>query len=206
MNTRLSDTQHRILRFLCHARQRGYLPSPTEIKDAIGLASTLAVRAELDALRDAGFIRRDPTRPSDILLECDGLEAIRSDPAVYVPLLGTIAAGQPISAEENIEQEFWLPRQLVGYGEALFMLRVRGDSMIDAGIRDGDLVVVRHQESASNGEVVAALLGDEATVKRLSLTQGRVVLLPANSAFEPIDVAEPGAGILGKVVTVIRTL
>jgi repressor LexA len=208
MGTKLNDMQQRILRFLLHAQGRGYRPSTAEIRDAVGLSSTFAVRKELDDLRTMGFIARNPQRPEDIVVAPDDdLRAVWSEPPVHVPLLGAIAAGRPVLTEENIEEEFWLPRELVGYADNLFMLRTHGESMVEAGIRDGDYVVVHRQSNAAHDDVVVARLGDETTVKRLYARGGQVRLLPANPDFEPIEVTgEVDAELVGKVVTVIRTL
>jgi repressor LexA len=206
MSAKLSDMQQRILRFLRHTEDRGYRPSAVEIRYAVGLVSTLAVHQELDVLRRNGFIVRDPSRGGDILVRNgDDLGPVWTEPPVQVQLLGSIAAGEPILAQENVEEDFWLPRELVGYGDGLFMLRVNGQSMTGAGINHGDYVVVRRQETAANGEIVAALLDEDATIKRLSTAGGRRLLLPANPDFDPIEVTED-VTVIGKVVTVIRTL
>lgn len=194
--------------------QRGYPPSMREIGDAVGLASLSSVTHQLNQLELSGYLRRDPKKPRalEILIEiprsaetADG-EAGPENPipvgdAAMVPLVGRIAAGIPITADQQIDEVFPIPRRLVGKGE-LFMLNVVGDSMIDAAICDGDWVVVRKQNTAENGEIVAALLDDEATVKVLRRRDGHTWLLPRNSNFEPIigDFAE----ILGKVVAVLR--
>jgi repressor LexA len=206
MAAKPNDLQQRMLRFLRHTEGRGYLPTTAEIRDAVGLPSVLAVHRELDELQAKGFIARDPNRPSTIvvLLDIDH-PAMWSEPPVQVPLLGSIAAGRPVTAEENIEDEFWLPRALVGYGSDLFMLRTRGESMIEAGIHDGDYVVVHAQNTAAHGDIVVARLGDETTVKHFHARGGRILLSPANPAFEPIEVGAD-VGIVGKVVAVIRSL
>jgi repressor LexA len=206
MHEELTTRQRRILEVICEAvGKRGYPPSIREIGDSVGLTSTSSVHAQLDALQRKGYIRRDPTKPRAIEVHCE--DAVGAQPRslpAYVPLVGRIAAGSPVLAEQQIEEEYRLPRELVGQGEELFMLRVRGDSMIDAGVFDGDFVVVRSQPVAEDGEMVAALIDDEATVKHLSRKGGRVRLLPANPAYEPIDGST--AQILGKIVTVIRRL
>jgi repressor LexA len=184
-----------------------------------GLSSPSSVAHQLHQLEAKGYIRRDPNRPRalDVRLPEGPSSRPRSadphtDPTdvdeslprpVHVPLLGRIAAGGPILAEQQVEDVFALPRQLVGEGE-LFLLEVRGDSMIEAAICDGDYVVVRRQPVAENGDIVAALLGDEATVKTFKRTPGQIWLLPHNPAYEPIDGND--ASILGKVVTVLRRL
>ena len=196
---------------------RGYPPSIREIAEAAGLASSSSVAHQLKVLEAKGYLRRDPHRPRAMEVRLPGsLAPVRpaleadydetgiddlSAPVVNVPILGRIAAGGPILAEESVSDVFALPKQLVGEG-TLFLLEVRGDSMIDAAICDGDFVVVRQQPTADNGDIVAALLGDEATVKTFKRTPGQVWLLPHNPAYEPIDGNQ--ASILGKVVAVLR--
>ncbi len=185
---------------------RGYPPSVREIGEIVGLTSPSSVNYQLKALERKGYIRRDPHRPRalEVLLpsEVDQTDSGDDRPTPrYVPLVGRIAAGGPILAEEAVESVFPLPAELVGDGE-LFLLNVVGDSMIEAAICDGDWVVVRRQPDADNGEIVAALLDDEATVKTLKRRDGHVWLLPHNPAFEPID--GDHAQILGKVVAVLR--
>ncbi|WP_405151732.1 transcriptional repressor LexA [Nocardia salmonicida] len=195
--------------------ERGYPPSIREIGDAVGLTSTSSVAHQLRALERKGYLRRDPNRPRAVNVR--GLdEAVRSvttlpqqtdevDPSrptpTFVPVLGRIAAGGPILAEEAVEDVFPLPRELVGEG-SLFLLKVVGQSMIDAAICDGDFVVVRQQNVAEGGDIVAAMIDGEATVKTFKRSGKDVWLMPHNPHFEPI----PGndAQILGKVVTVIR--
>jgi repressor LexA len=208
MRDELTARQRRILGVIRDAvGERGYPPSIREIGDAVGLTSTSSVHSQLAALERKGFIRRDPTKPRaiEVYLEQPAVDPPKPLPT-YVPLLGQIAAGQPILADEHVEELLPLPRDLVGQGE-VFGLRVRGDSMIEAGVLDGDYVVVRKQETADNGDMVAALLDDpepEATVKYFFKRRGRVQLVPANPAYEPIDGSN--AAILGKVVTVLRHL
>lgn len=193
---------------------RGYPPSMREIGDAVGLASLSSVTHQLNQLELAGVIRRDPNRPR--ALEVLAEDPAREEPApsivrfddddnvtARVPLVGRIAAGVPITAEQQVEDVMPLPRTLVGKGE-LFMLKVVGESMIDAAICDGDWVVVRQQNDAENGEIVAAMLDDEATVKVFRQRDGHTWLLPRNSNFEPI--VGDHAQILGKVVAVLRSL
>ena len=211
----LSEKQLAILDFIQRAvAGRGYPPSMREIGDAVGLSSLSSVTHQLNQLELSGYLRRDPNRPRalEVLIDLSGRD---SDPltasdnptpigdAAMVPLVGRIAAGIPITAEQQVEEVFPLPRQLVGKGD-LFMLKVVGDSMIDAAICDGDWVVVRQQKTAENGDIVAAMLDEEATVKVFRQRDGHTWLLPRNSAFEPIlgDHAE----VLGKVVTVLRAL
>ena len=178
-------------------RRNGYPPSMREIGDAVGLASTSSVSYQLTVLEQEGYLSRAARRPRTA-----ALRAPASEPALaQVPLVGQVAAGVPILADQHIEEVFPLPRQLVGDGE-LFVLKVVGDSMIEAAICDGDWVTVRRQPVAENGDIVAAMLEGEATVKRFKREDGHVWLLPHNSAYEP----SPGddATILGKVVAVLR--
>jgi repressor LexA len=190
----------------------GYPPSVREIGDAVGLTSTSSVHHQLRTLERKGYLRRDPnrTRAVDVRSpeeESEGTEAaeVRAErPApAFVPLLGNIAAGGPILAEQAVESVFPLPREIVGEG-TLFLLNVKGDSMIEAAITDGDWVVVRQQPVAEQGEIVAAMIDGEATVKTFKRTDGQVWLMPANPAYEPIDGNE--ATILGRVVAVLRRL
>ncbi|WP_205669341.1 transcriptional repressor LexA [Amycolatopsis suaedae] len=190
----------------------GYPPSVREIGEAVGLTSTSSVSHQLRALQRKGYLRRDPNRPRAVgVLAADadpGDGSLRTGPAdlpkpAYVPMVGRIAAGGPVLAEQSIEDVFPLPRAIVGEGD-VFLLSVTGDSMVDAAITDGDWVVVRQQPTANNGEIVAAMIDGEATVKTFKQRDGHVWLLPHNEAYEPI----PGddATILGKVVAVLRRL
>ena len=191
--------------------ERGYPPSVREIGEAVGLTSPSSVAHQLGVLEKKGLLRREANRPRALVVADDtaATEAVADvtgigdamPAAAYVPVLGRIAAGGPILAEEAVETIFPLPREIVGEGE-LFLLKVVGDSMVDAAICDGDWVVVRRQPTADNGEIVAALLDDEATVKTLQRREGHTWLLPHNPAYSPID--GDHATILGKVVTVIR--
>ncbi|PXX54590.1 repressor LexA [Nocardia tenerifensis] len=202
--------------------ERGYPPSIREIGDAVGLTSTSSVAHQLRALERKGFLRRDPNRPRAVDVrgldevgravtslhavvdETDAAATDSSRPTpTFVPVLGRIAAGGPILAEQAVEDVFPLPRELVGEG-SLFLLKVVGQSMIDAAICDGDWVVVRQQNVADNGDIVAAMIDGEATVKTFKRTGKDVWLMPHNPVFEPI----PGndAQVLGKVVTVIRKI
>ncbi|MDF1478979.1 transcriptional repressor LexA [Leifsonia sp. H3M29-4] len=210
--TSLSDKQLAILDVIQRSvSTRGYPPSMREIGDAVGLASLSSVTHQLGQLELSGYLRRDPNRPRAMEVLIDLPSSAEDAPenapavgdAVMVPLVGRIAAGIPITADQQIDEVFPLPRQLTGKGE-LFMLKVVGDSMIDAAICDGDWVVVRQQKNAENGDIVAAMLDNEATVKVFRQRDGHTWLLPRNSAFEPIlgDHAE----VLGKVVTVLRAL
>jgi len=215
----LTPRQRRVLDVIRDSvERRGYPPSMREIGESVGLTSSSSVSHQLRSLQSKGLIRRDPNRPRALeILHPDapettssaapegvfdetGLGDIRPD-ATYVPRVGRIAAGGPILAEERVEEVMPLPRTLVGEG-TLFMLEVKGDSMVDAAICDGDFVVVRQQPTAENGEIVAAMLGDEATVKTLQRKKGQVWLLPHNEAYDPIDGTD--ASILGKVVAVLR--
>ncbi len=199
---------------------RGYPPSMREIGEAVGLTSPSSVKHQLTVLERKGYLRRDPNRPRAIeVVHPDDSRAISAlgarlgedsmapgdgTPApAYVPLVGRIAAGGPILAEQVVEDVFPLPRQLVGDGE-LFLLRVSGDSMIDAAICDGDWVVVRRQPVAENGEIVAAMIDGEATVKTFRRAGGHVTLLPQNPAYQPIPADD--AVVLGRVVSVLRSL
>jgi repressor LexA len=216
----LTERQRTILEVIrSSVTTRGYPPSIREIGDAVGLTSTSSVAHQLRTLERKGFLRRDPNRPRAVDVRgADDAEhlphaphAVVTDVAgsdalpepTYVPVLGRIAAGGPILAEEAVEDVFPLPRELVGEG-SLFLLRVIGESMVDAAICDGDWVVIRQQNVADNGDIVAAMIDGEATVKTFKRTAGQVWLMPHNPLFDPI----PGndAAILGKVVTVIRKI
>ncbi len=194
--------------------ERGYPPSVREIGEAVGLTSPSSVAHQLGVLEKKGLLRRDANRPRALVVADESSSIVdagaditgigdATPAAAYVPVLGRIAAGGPILAEEAVETVFPLPREIVGEGE-LFLLKVVGDSMVDAAICDGDWVVVRRQPTADNGEIVAALLDDEATVKTLQRRDGHTWLLPHNPAYSPID--GDHATILGKVVTVMRRI
>ena len=199
--------------------QKGYPPSMRQIGDMVGLASLSSVTHQLGRLETMGYIRRDPKLPraievldengvgihgssSSSLPELPNFE-VGDEDLVPGPLVGRIAAGGPITAEQSVEDVLALPRQLVGNGK-LFMLKVKGDSMIDAAICDGDWVVVREQHTADNGDIVAALLDDEATVKVFRQVDGHTWLMPRNSNYEPI--MGDRATVMGKVVSVLRSL
>jgi repressor LexA len=213
--TGLTERQQMVLIFLREEiAKRGYPPSMREIGAAVGLASTSSVSHQLRVLEQLGYVKRDANRPraleiflpevlqARLQLHHDETGSGDARPeATYVPVLGRIAAGGPILAEERVEEIMPMPRSLVGDG-TLFMLEVRGDSMIDAAVCDGDYVVVRQQPNAENGEMVAALLDNEATVKTFQRKDGQVWLLPHNDAYSPIDGTH--AQILGKVVAVLR--
>ena len=204
----LTSRQLKILSAIKSAmEERGYPPSMREIGEAAGLASPSSVKYQLEVLEEKGWIRRDPTRGRalEILLPEGASDRgeIEMDQMRAVPLVGRIAAGGPILAEQSIEETFPLPASLVGQGE-LFMLKVVGESMIDAAICDGDYVVIRAQKTCEKGEIVAAMIDGEATVKTFSRRDGKIWLLPANPNFSPI----PGdnAEILGKVTAVLRSV
>ncbi|HLN11719.1 MAG TPA: transcriptional repressor LexA [bacterium] len=203
MGKGLTKRQREILAYVMdNMQERGYPPSVREIGTALGLTSSSTVHSHLAALEKKGFIHRDPSKPRAIEILKDGA----SQPpkrVVHVPVLGRIAAGQPIFAEENIEDVFPLPRDFVRE-DAAFILRVRGDSMIDAGIHDGDYLVVRQQATANNGEIVAAMLGDEATVKRYYRERDHIRLQPENSTMSPIIARD--VTVLGKAIALIRRL
>lgn len=197
----LTEVQQRLIDKIREVKQdRNYSPSMRELGEAVGLSSTSSVSYQLAQLESQGLLTRDPRRPRTIDLTDDFAASPNVD-SVVVPLVGEIAAGIPITAEQNTVDHFALPRQIVGQGN-LFALKVRGESMIEAAICDGDWVVVRSQKTAENGDIVAAMLDGEATVKTFKQRDGHTWLLPRNSAFEPIlgDHAE----VLGKVVSVIR--
>lgn len=202
----LTLRQRRILEVIrASTLNRGYPPTVREIGAQVGLASPSSVAYQLRALENRGLLRRDPNRPRAMeVLAPDKDQSWTKLPGIVgVPKIGRIAAGQPILAEERREAVYALPEPLVGHGD-LFMLEVHGDSMIDAAICDGDLVVVRQQATAENGDIVAALLGDEATVKTLKREAKQVWLLPRNPLYSPIDGNH--ATILGKVVALLRRL
>jgi repressor LexA len=211
----LTERQRTILQVIkASVTSRGYPPSIREIGDAVGLTSTSSVAHQLRTLERKGYLRRDPNRPRAVdvrgademvtpIVSTDVAGSDALPEPTFVPVLGRIAAGGPILAEEAVEDVFPLPRELVGEG-SLFLLKVVGDSMVDAAICDGDWVVIRQQNVADNGDIVAAMIDGEATVKTFKRTRGQVWLMPHNPAFDPI----PGndAAVLGKVVTVIRKI
>ncbi|HEV2636201.1 MAG TPA: transcriptional repressor LexA [Actinocrinis sp.] len=214
MSTRLTERQNRILQVLQESIDRsGYPPSMREIGELVGLTSTSAVHHQLLALEGKGVIKRDARRPRSYIV-CGPEEPkpawharLASSPAeaslVFVPLVGRIAAGSPILAEQHVEDLLPLPRELVGEGTH-FALRVVGDSMVDAAICNGDTVVIRQQPSAENGEIVAAMIDGEATVKQLKFVGEHIWLMPRNASYDPIPGDE--AVVLGRVVTVMRRL
>ena len=203
----LTPRQTKILLAIKEAMEtNGYPPSMREIGEAAGLSSPSSVKYQLEALESKGWIRRDPSRGRALEVLTPGderFEDIKPERTHNVPLVGRIAAGGPILAEQNVEEVFPLPASLVGEGD-LFMLKVVGDSMIDAAICDGDFVVIRSQKDANKGEIVAAMIDGEATVKTLSKKNGQIWLLPANDNYQPIDGNQ--AEILGVVTAVLRSL
>ncbi len=209
----LTPRQRKVLEVIRDSvERRGYPPTVREIGESVGLTSTSSVAYQLEALQKKGFLRRDPAKPRAVDVRLPGDVAAAQDEAderaahprpAYVPVVGRIAAGGPILAEQAVEDVFPLPRELVGEG-TLFLLKVVGDSMVEAAIADGDWVVVRQQPTCDNGDIVAAMIDGEATVKTYKRRDGRVWLLPHNPAYAPI--AGDEAVILGRVVTVLRKL
>jgi len=200
----LSLRQTNILEFIKdEIRKKGYPPAVREIGEAVGLLSSSTVHGHLQTLEDKGYIRRDPTKPRaiEILDSSSDLQAAKK--VVHIPIVGRVTAGQPILAVENIEGTFPLPADLVRQDND-FMLRVQGESMIGAGILDGDFIIVRQQNEARNGEIVVALIGEEATVKRFFKERTLIRLQPENDTMEPIYSQD--VSILGKVVGVFRTI
>ena len=202
LSRELTPRQRQILDFIKRTvRDRGYPPSVREIGEAVGLSSSSTVHGHLARLEEKGYIRRDPTKPRAIEV-LDDLPAVRK-PMVNVPVLGRVPAGQPLLAVQNIEDFFPMPLDFTEH-EDVFMLRVRGDSMKGAGILDGDYVVVRRQPSATNGDIVVALVGEEATVKRFYREADHVRLQPDNPDFPPIVTRE--VQVLGRVIGVLRKI
>ena len=207
--TELTERQRQVLEFIdSEVRDRGYPPSVREIGEAVGLSSSSTVHAHLAALQEKGYLKRDPTKPRamELVYDSGSGSAIERRPVRHVPLVGDVAAGTGVLAAENVEETVPVPQDFTGAGQ-LFMLRVRGDSMVDAGILDGDYVVVRQQADADPGEVVVAgIPGEEATVKTYLRRRGKIVLRPENPSmtemvFDPSDIS-----IYGKVVTLLRRL
>jgi repressor LexA len=207
--TTLTPRQREILEIIDHhQRARGYPPSVREIGEAVGLTSPSTVHSHLATLQKLGYLKRDPSKPRAIEVRFDATSggAVERRPVRHVPLVGDVAAGTDVLAQENIEETLPLPADFVGEGE-LFMLRVRGDSMIDAAIVDGDYVVCNSQATAENGDiVVAGIPGDEATVKTYTRKGGKVILLPSNERLEPMVFDPAEVTVFGKVVTVLRRL
>ncbi|MFD3445627.1 transcriptional repressor LexA [Microbacteriaceae bacterium 4G12] len=203
---KLSKRQQDILDFIKQKVQdKGYPPSVREIGQAVGLASSSTVHGHLSRLEEKGYIRRDPTKPRAIEILGDDMNRTSDKNVVHVPILGKVTAGPPITAVENIEEHFPLPANLVSDSDHVFMLRISGDSMIEAGILDRDLVVVRQQQSAHNGEIVVALTEEnEATVKRFYKEKDHFRLQPENSSLAPILLKQ--VSIVGKVIGVYRDI
>jgi repressor LexA len=201
----LTNRQRQILDFIrAEIHRRGFPPSVREIGEAVGLSSSSTVHAHLEALESKGFLRRDPSKPRalEVLDYRDTERGIDYGQVRAVPLVGSVAAGAPLLAAENIEATMPLPAEMAG--EDSFLLRVKGESMIDAGILDGDFVVVRQQRTATNGDIVVALVEDDATVKTFYRESNHVRLQPENRSMEPILVRDPM--VLGKVVALFRRL
>ncbi len=209
MSAALTARQREILNVISTSMQeRGYPPSVREIGEAVGLNSPSTVHNHLATLQKLGFIRRDPTKPRaiEVRFDTNSEVAMERRPSRHVPLIGEVAAGTGLLAQQNVEDLIPLPTDFTGEGE-LFMLRVRGDSMINAGILDGDFIVARQQKVADNGDiVVAGIPGDEATVKMFKQTGATVTLIPANDTMEPMIFSADDVNVYGKVVTVLRKL
>jgi repressor LexA len=207
--SKLTGRQRQVLEFIdAEVRRHGYPPSVREIGEAVGLSSPSTVHAHLAALQDKGYLRRDPSKPRaiEVSLEPTTGAAIERRPVRHVPLVGDVAAGTGVIAAENVEEVLPVPADLTGEGD-LFMVRVRGESMIDAGIFEGDYVVVRAQPVADNGDVVVAgIPGGEATVKTFLRKRGKIVLRPANASMDDLTFDPADVQIFGKVVTLLRRL
>jgi repressor LexA len=205
----LTGKRRMILEFIAESiRERGYPPSVREIGEAVGLTSPSTVHAHLKVLQRDGYLRKDAERPRTIVVQFEPSSgaAMRVRPVSHVPLVGNVAAGTGVLAEESVEEVLPLPEDFTGQGE-LFMLKVRGESMVDAGILDGDFVVVRRESEVKPGEiVVAGINGEEATVKTYKRRRGKVVLVPANSRLTEMEFRPDEVEIYGKVVTVLRRL
>ena len=205
----LTGKRQEILGFIADSlKERGYPPSVREIGEAVGLTSSSTVHAHLAVLQREGYLRRDPTKPRALEVRYDpsSKSAMAVSRVNHVPLVGEVAAGTGVFANENVEQLLPLPEDFTGTG-SLFMLKVRGESMIEAGIFDGDFVVVRQQPDAENGEIVVAGIPDEmATVKTFSRRRGKVVLTPANATLSPMEFEPDDVTLYGRVVTVLRRL
>ena len=209
MSEALTPRQREILNVISTSMQeRGYPPSVREIGEAVGLNSPSTVHNHLNTLQKMGFLRRDPTKPRalEVRFDTNSEVAMERRPSRHVPLIGDVAAGTGLLAQQNVEDLIPLPTDFTGEGE-LFMLRVRGDSMIDAGILDGDFVVARQQQTADNGDiVVAGIPGDEATVKTFKKSGNKITLVPANPTMDPMVFTSDEVSVFGKVVTVMRRL
>ena len=208
-HTQLTDRQRGILDFIeSNMRERGYPPSVREIGEAVGLSSSATVHNHLATLQKLGYLHRDPTKPRaiEVRYEASSGVAMERRPTKHVPLVGDVAAGVNVLAQENVEELIPLPMDFTGDGE-LFMLRVRGNSMIDAGILDGDFVVCRQQVTANNGDIViAGIPGDEATIKTFTKSGAKVTLTPSNSSMKPMVFEKGEVSVYGKLVTVLRRL
>lgn len=209
MSEALTERQRQILHVIENSMQeRGYPPSVREIGEAVGLNSPSTVHNHLATLQKMGFLRRDPTKPRaiEVRFDTNSEVAMERRPSRHVPLIGDVAAGTNVLAQQNVEDLIPLPTDFTGEGE-LFMLRVRGDSMIDAGILDGDFVVARQQSVADNGDiVVAGIPGEEATVKTFKKSGAKITLVPSNSSMKPMVFDADEVTVFGKVVTVMRSL
>ncbi len=209
MSEALTDRQRQILLVIEQAMQdRGYPPSVREIGLAVGLNSPATVQSHLNALQKMGFIRRDPSKPRaiEVRFDTNSEVAMERRPSRHIPLIGDVAAGTNVLAQQNVEDLIPLPTDFTGEGE-LFMLRVRGDSMIEAGILDGDFVVARQQQVAENGDiVVAGIPGDEATIKTFKKSGKTITLIPANETMKPMVFDADEVQVFGKLVTVMRKL
>lgn len=209
MSEALTERQRQILLVIEQAMQdRGYPPSVREIGEAVGLNSPATVHTHLKTLQDMGFIRRDPSKPRaiEVRFDTNSEVAMERRPSRHIPLIGDVAAGTNVLAQQNVEDLIPLPTDFTGEGE-LFMLRVRGDSMIEAGILDGDFVVARQQQVAENGDiVVAGIPGDEATIKTFKKSGKTITLIPANETMKPMVFDADDVQVFGKLVTVMRKL
>ncbi len=201
----LTERQQEIMDFILkEVEKKGYPPSVREIGEAVGLSSSSSVHAQLEKLEQLGYLRRDPTKPRAIEVLYGGADSFHErlfKDMINVPIVGAVTAGEPILAEQNIQDYFPIPKDFTRT-EDVFMLRVKGESMINAGIFDGDLVIVNKESTASNGEIVVALLDDQATVKRFFKEQDHIRLQPENERYEPIIATN--VQILGKVVGLVR--
>lgn len=207
MKEEISSRQNKILKFIAKKiKESGYPPSVREIAQAVNLSSSASVHAQLKKLEEKGYIKRNPSKPRTIELLSLKYKDLSVDKSlnnfVFVPFIGQIAAGKPILAEENIENYYPVTPDFVKGGSEVFILRIRGDSMVNAGILDNDYVIIRKQNTAINGEIVAVLLEDEATVKRFFKGKNYIKLIPENNIMKPLIIKE--VKILGKVIGVIR--
>jgi repressor LexA len=207
-SSNLTDRHRQILKCIDTAmRERGYPPSVREIGEAVGLSSSSTVHAHLKSLEAQGYLRRDPAKPRaiEVFFEPTTGATIERRPVRHVPLIGDVAAGVGVLSEERVEEVFPLPEDFTGDGN-LFMLRVRGDSMIEAGILTGDYVVVRQQEVRNGDIVVAGIPGDEATIKEYRKSSNKITLIPRNQTMDPMVFDASEVNLFGKVVTVMRRM